>query len=64
MPNTLLDCWETVNWRLKFLNKWLNTNKEVAYRKVLRCTNEYQVRNLGRYLDIVNCKWFSKIKEL
>jgi hypothetical protein len=37
----LLDYWETINWRLKFLHdKWLNTNKKVAYRKMLRCTNK------------------------
>jgi hypothetical protein len=32
----LLDCWKNMNRRFKFLtNKWLNMNKEVAYRKIL-----------------------------
>ena len=26
-------------------------NKEIAYRKILRCTIKAQIRNLGRYLD-------------
>ena len=59
-----LDCWDTENWRLKFLNdKWLNMNKEIACSKLLRCINKDQI-NLGRYLDVVKCKWFNKIKEL
>jgi hypothetical protein len=30
-----VDCLETRNWRMKFLNKkWLNMNKEIAYRKI------------------------------
>jgi hypothetical protein len=52
VKHILLDCLETRNWRMKFLNeKWLNTNKEVAYRSILRSTNKAQIRNLGRYLD-------------
>jgi hypothetical protein len=58
----LLDSWETTNWKLKFLNdEWLNMNKEVAYRKMLRCLNKDQI-NLGRYLDRVKCKWFNTKK--
>ena len=52
MLNTLLDCLETRNQSLKFVNgKWLGINKEVAYRIILRCTNKDKIRNLGRYLD-------------
>jgi hypothetical protein len=52
----LLVSWETRNWRLKCLNdKWLNINKEVAYRKMFRCTNKDRIRNLGRYLDRLKC---------
>jgi hypothetical protein len=52
--HVLLDCLETRNWRLKCLNdKWLNMNKIVAHRKMLRCTNKYEIRMLGRYLDTV-----------
>jgi hypothetical protein len=60
-----LDCWETRNWKLKFLNaKWLNMNKEVTCRKMLRYANKDQIINVGRYLDIVKCKWFNKTNEV
>jgi hypothetical protein len=40
----LLDCRETRNRKLNFLNdKWLNMIKKVAYRKMLRCTNNEQI---------------------
>jgi hypothetical protein len=33
---------------MELLNeKWLNNNKEIAYRKILRCTNKEQVRTLS-----------------
>jgi hypothetical protein len=38
-------------------------NNEAAYSKMLRCTNKDQIKNVGRYLDIVKCKWFSKTKK-
>jgi hypothetical protein len=57
----LLDCWETRNWGLEFLNNdWLNMNQEVACRKMLRYTGKEQIRNLGTYLVIVKCKRFDK----
>jgi hypothetical protein len=46
----ILDCLETRNWRMKFLND------------ILRCTNEDQIRNLCRYLDRVRHKCFNKTK--
>jgi len=53
----LLDCLEARNCRMKYLNdKWLSMNKEVAYRKIIRCTNKDQIRNLGRYLDTIKYK--------
>lgn len=40
-------------WWMKFLNeKWLHMNKGVAYRKILRCNNKSQIRNLGRHNQI------------
>ena len=49
--------------RLKLLNdKWLSMNRKVAYKKILRCSNKDQVRNLGRSLD--KCKWFNKTEEM
>ena len=57
----LLNCLETENWRMKYLNgKWLGMNREVAYRKVLNCTNRGQIRNLGRYLDRIKYKEFNR----
>ena len=48
---------------MKFLEeKWLNMNKEVAYRKIVRCTNKDQIRNVGSYLDKVKYKWFNRTK--
>jgi len=41
---------------------WLSMNKEIAYMKVLRCTNKDQIRNLGRYLDKIRYKWFIRTK--
>ena len=59
----LLDCLETRNWRKKVLNyKWLNLIKEIAYRKILSCTCNYQISNLGRYLDKIKCKLFNRKK--
>ena len=35
VKHMLLDCLKNRSWRMKFLNeKWLNTKKEVDYRKV------------------------------
>jgi hypothetical protein len=61
----LLECLGTRNWRITFANyRWLNMNKEIALKKVLRYTNKDQIRTLGKYLDKVKCKWFNKTKEL
>ena len=35
-------------------------NKEVTCRKILRCASEGQIRNVGRFVDTVKCKWFNK----
>jgi len=51
--------------RIIFANdKWLNMNKETAYRKILRCTNTDLIRTLDKYLDKVKCKWFNKTNEV
>jgi hypothetical protein len=36
--------------------KWLNTNKEAAYKKIMKITNRIHIQNLGKYLDIVKNK--------
>ena len=40
-----------------FLNdKWSSVNKEAAWRKILKCSNKDQVRNLGTYFDKIRYK--------
>ena len=61
----ILDCKETKHWRLKLVHdKRLNTNKEVACRKIVKITNKVHLQSLGKYLDIVKNKWFNTIKEM
>jgi hypothetical protein len=41
-------------WREKLINdKWLNMNKEITYRKILKTTNRTHIQNIGEYLDTV-----------
>jgi hypothetical protein len=37
-------------------DKWLNMNKEVAYRKMMKVTKKAHIQNLGKYLDVVKNK--------
>jgi hypothetical protein len=30
--------------------RWLDMNEEVAYRKMLSCTNKMMVKNMGKFL--------------
>jgi hypothetical protein len=61
----LLECEETKYWREKLIHdKWLNMNKEITYRKILKTTNRTQIQNVGKYLDTVKNKWFNKIKKI
>jgi disulfide oxidoreductase YuzD len=63
VKHILLECKETKYWREKLIHhKWLNTNKEITYRKILKTTNRTHIQNVGKYLDIDENKWFSKIK--
>jgi hypothetical protein len=60
VKHILLECKETKHWRFKLIRvKWLNMNKEVAYRKILKTRNNIHLQNLGKYLDIVKNKWMS-----
>jgi hypothetical protein len=34
-------------------DKWLNMNKEVAYRRIVKITNKSTQIKLGKHLDIV-----------
>jgi hypothetical protein len=43
--------------------KWQEINEEVAYNKIINCTNTVELKNLGRYLYKIKCKWENRIKE-
>jgi hypothetical protein len=54
VKHILLECKETKYWSEKLVHdKWLNMNKEITYRKILKITNRTHIQNLGKYLDIV-----------
>jgi hypothetical protein len=47
----LLKCPETRRLREHFLSrKWQIINEELAYKKIINCTNTVELRNLCRYL--------------
>jgi hypothetical protein len=59
VKHILLECKETKYWRVKLIHdKWLNMNKEVAYRKIMKIRNRTYIQNVRTYLDTVK-KWFS-----
>jgi hypothetical protein len=65
VEHILLECKETKHWRDKLIcDKWLNMNKEVACRKIMKITNRTHIQNVGKYLDIVKKKWFSKVEDM
>jgi hypothetical protein len=65
VKHILLECKETKYWREKLIHdKWLNMNKEITYRKILKTTNRTHIQNVGKYSDIVKNKWFSTIKDM
>jgi hypothetical protein len=43
---------------------WLDINEEIAYRKVLSCTKKIMVKNIGKFLFRVKCKWEWKVKKM
>jgi HKD family nuclease len=47
----LLNCPETKKWREELLcSKWLNKNEDIAYRKIINCTNVTKIKTIGQYL--------------
>jgi hypothetical protein len=38
--------------------------EEIAYKKIINCTNTLEIRNIGSYLYKIKCKWEKRIKEL
>jgi hypothetical protein len=60
----LLKCPETRRLREHLLSKkWQIIKEELAYKKTINCTNTIDLRNLGRYLYKIKCKWENRIKE-
>jgi hypothetical protein len=60
----LLKCSETRKWREQLLSsKLLIVNEEVAYKRIINCTN-VKLRNIGKYLYKIRCKWANKISSL
>jgi hypothetical protein len=54
----LLKCPETRRLRKHLLSrKWQIINEEVAYKNIFNYTNTVELRNLGRYLYKIKCKW-------
>jgi hypothetical protein len=60
----LLKCLEISRLREHLLSrKWQIINEELAYKKIINCTNNVELRNLGRYLYKIKCKLENRIKE-
>jgi hypothetical protein len=62
--HTLLKCPETRRLREHRSRKWQIINEELAYKKIINCTNTVELRNLDRYLHKIKCKYKNRIKEL
>jgi hypothetical protein len=61
----ILKCPETRRLRKHLASrKWQTINEELAYKKIINCTNTVQLRKLGRYLCKIKCKRENRIKEL
>jgi len=41
-------------------SKWLNMNEDLAYKKVLNCTDVTKLKTIGKYLSEMRCKWENK----
>jgi hypothetical protein len=54
----LLKCSETKKWREECVNsKWLDINEDLAYKKIISCTNVNKIKFLGKYLFKTKCIW-------
>jgi hypothetical protein len=62
--SALKSCSETGKWRTGFLSKkWLNMNEDVVYKRILRCTNNAFLVDLGR-LTKLNVGGLMKLTDL
>jgi hypothetical protein len=44
--------------------KWLTVNDEVAYKRIINCTNVGELRHIGKLLYKIRCKWENKISNI
>jgi hypothetical protein len=57
----LLKCSETKQWREEYVNSnWLNINEDLAYRKIISCTNVNKIKSLGKCLSPPKSSWKPK----
>jgi hypothetical protein len=43
-------------------SNWPNINEDLAYKKIIGCTNVNRIKVLGKYLFKVKCKWKNKVR--
>jgi hypothetical protein len=52
-------------WRtICFDIKWLKINADVAYKRIINFTHVVELRNTGKYLYKIRCKWEIKISNI
>jgi hypothetical protein len=44
------------------ISNWLDINEDLAYRKIISCTNVNKIKSLGKYLFKTKCKWENKVR--
>jgi hypothetical protein len=60
-----LKCRDIQRWREKLTNcNWLNIYEEIACKKLITCMKTIELRNLGRLLKKVKCKWGNPMKKI
>jgi hypothetical protein len=59
----LLKCPEMKRRREELVcSKWANTDEDIAYRKIITCTNVTKIKSTGKYLFKTTCKWEIKVR--
>jgi hypothetical protein len=49
----------------QFLSReWLIVNEEVTYKRMINFTNAVELRDMGKYLYKIRCKWENKISNI
>jgi hypothetical protein len=62
VKHILLRCNESKKWREEWVNSnWPNINEDLAYKKIIGCTNVNRIKLLGNYLFNVKCKWENRV---